>query len=190
MAAKVGTRAAHQGIVAQIAAFGYADVEELCSHAVESAEALLVVVDRVSDPGNLGAILRTCAGAGVDGVLLSAEDTVGLTAHVAKAAAGTLGRVPVAREARPGPRIRQLRECGFEALVLDPRGEVRWTEADLGGKALLVVGGESRGPRPGVRDACSIRVAVPLAPGVESLNVAVSLGVLLFEAVRQRRFPA
>jgi len=187
LARKVGTRTAHQGIAAQVASFPYADPERLCRAAGDKADGLLLLLDRVVDPGNLGAILRSAAAAGADGVLLGVEGTAGLSPAVAKASAGAVERIPVAREPKPARRIEQLRGRGFSALALDPRGDLPWDRADLTGRTLLVVGGEERGPAPGVIRACGARVAIPLAAGVESLNVAQAASVLLFELVRQRR---
>lgn len=187
LGAKVGGRARHQGIAAQVAHVPYAGAEEVCARASEKRDGLLVLVDRVTDAGNLGAILRTSAAAGVDGVLLSSEGTVGLNAHVAKASAGAVERVPVAREPKAARRIEQLRELGFRALALESRGGTAWDEVDLGGRVVIVAGGEERGPRPGLLEACDTKVAIPLERGVESLNVAVATAVLLFEARRQRR---
>jgi 23S rRNA (guanosine2251-2'-O)-methyltransferase len=148
---------------------------------------MLIVLDGVTDAGNLGAIVRTAAAAGASGILLAGEGTVGLTAGVAKASAGMLERIPVAREAALPRRLGALRQAGVKALALDQRGERTWDEPDLTGGIIIVAGGEGRGARPGVRRACDETVAIPLAPGVDSLNVSVAVGVLLFEAVRQRR---
>ena len=187
LSAKVGGRVRHQGIAAQVAHVPYADVEMICEETARKKDGLLVLVDRVTDSGNLGAILRTCAGAGVDGVLLSRDGTVGLNPHVAKASAGAVERVPVGREARPAHRVEQLKEQGFLALVLEAKGGTSWDQVELGGRTVIVVGGEERGPRPGVLEVCDVKVAIPLEAGVESLNVAVATAVLLFEARRQRR---
>jgi 23S rRNA (guanosine2251-2'-O)-methyltransferase len=187
LARKVGPRAVHQGIAAVVAPLPYADADELARRTIDDPAGLLVLVDRVEDAGNLGAILRTAGATGAVGVLLSADATVGLTAGVARASAGAAERVPVAREPRPSWRIGQLRAAGVRTVVLDPRGDVPWDRADLVGRLLVVAGGEARGARPGVRDACELRVSIPVARGVESLNVSVATAVLLFEAVRQRR---
>lgn len=186
LVAHTGRRSSAQGIVAQVAAARYADVESICASANAKPDGLLVLVDRVTDAGNLGAIVRTAAAAGADGVLLSREGTVGLTPHVVKASAGAVERIPVAREAEPGRRIERLREKGFLCLALDPRGGTPWTEARLGGRVVVVAGGEERGPRPGIVAKCNIVVAIPLERGIESLNVAVATAVVLFEARRQR----
>ena len=186
LAGKVGKRALHQGVAAQVAPVPYADAGELCAEAEADPSAVLVLVDRVVDPRNLGAILRTAAASGVKGVLLASEATVGVTAVVCKASAGATERIPVAREAKPARRIEALRRSGFLAVGLDPDGDTVWHEEKLTGQVLFVAGGEAGGPRPAVMRACDRRLAIPLAGGVESLNVAVALGVLLFEAVRQR----
>lgn len=187
LARRLGIRAIHQGILAEVAPARYATVEGLVSAAGRSADAILLLLDGVEDAGNLGAILRTCAASGVGGVILAREGTAGLGALAAKSAAGTLDRILVAREAKPPERLRALADSGFSVLGLDPRGGVPWDQVDLRGRLVLVAGGEQRGLRPGVAGACGQRVSIPLAAGVESLNVAVALGVLLFEAVRQRR---
>jgi 23S rRNA (guanosine2251-2'-O)-methyltransferase len=190
LARRVGGHAVHQGIAAVVTPVPYADADDLVRRAAADPAGVLVLVDRVEDAGNLGAILRTAAAAGAAGVLLSVEGTTGLSAGVARASAGAVERIDVAREPRPSWRIGRLREAGFRAVVLDPRGAVAWDEVDLSGQLVVVAGGESRGPRPGIRDACDFRVAIPVRGGVESLNVAVATGVLLFEAVRQRRRPS
>jgi 23S rRNA (guanosine2251-2'-O)-methyltransferase len=187
LAKRIGIRLGHQGVAAQVAPIAYADVERICRRAADRPDGLLVLVDRVVDAGNLGAILRTCSAAGVDGVILSSDGTAGLSPGVAKASAGAVERLPVCREGRPARRLKFLRENGFQTLALDPRGESSWDRLKLTGPLVVVAGGEHKGPRPGVLQACERRVAIRLSKKVDSLNVAVSTGVLLFEAVRQRR---
>ena len=187
LARKLGGRAVHQGIAAQVAPVAYADVDRLCDLSAGRPDGLLVLVDQVVDAGNLGAILRTSCAAGVDGLILSSERTAGLAPGVAKASAGAVERLPVGREPKPAKRLAKLREMGFLTLALDARGESSWDRLDLTGPLVIVAGGEEKGLRPAVRRACSRRVAIPLAKKMDSLNVAVATGVLLFEAVRQRR---
>lgn len=184
---KLGARARHQGIAAQVAPRRYEDSEELCRELAERPGAILVMAEGVEDPRNLGAILRTCAATGVDGILLGVERTAGLTPAAVKSSAGTVERLRVAREPRPGPRLEALERTGFHTLALDARGDVPWDRLDLRDRFVCVAGGEERGLRPGLLRACRSRVALPLAPGVNSLNVAVAVGVLLYEARRQRR---
>lgn len=187
LARKIGRRAVHQGVAARVAPRAYASAEQMCARATADPNAILVLVDRVTDPRNLGAILRVSAGAGVRGVLLATEETVGLTALVAKASAGAVERVPVAREPRPARRVAALAERGFRSVALDPAGEPMWDGPPLTGRIIFVAGGERSGPSRSVLQACTRRLAVPLVGEIESLNVAVALGVLLFEALRQRR---
>jgi 23S rRNA (guanosine2251-2'-O)-methyltransferase len=187
LAKKAGPGATHQGVAAQVAPIAYTDADSLCAEAASRPDGLLVLVDRVVDPGNLGAVLRTAAAAGATGVLLGSEGTAGLSPAVAKASAGAVERIRVARESKPARRLEQLREAGFTTLALEPRGGHSWDRVPLVGRVVLVVGGEARGPRPAVSRACDIHVAIPLAGGIDSLNVAVAAGVLLFELVRQRR---
>lgn len=184
---KIGRRAVHQGIAAQVSSLPYAEADAVCLAAQSRPDGLLVLVDRVVDPGNLGAIVRTSAAAGATGVLLGGEGTVGLTPAVVKVSAGAVERVPVAREAKPVRRLESLASAGFRCVVLDPHGATPWDELDLTGRLVLVAGGEERGVRPAVARACEFRVGIPLAGGSESLNVGISVGVLLFEALRQRR---
>jgi len=178
----------HQGVAALTAAMRYSSVTEVC-RAAEAGSQFLVVVDGVQDPGNLGAILRTVAAAGVDGVVLSADGTAGLTAAALRASAGTASALAVAREAKPARFINEMGKKGFRSVALDPRAADPWDTAPLDGPLILVAGGEARGLRPSVLRACNQRVAIPLAPGIDSLNVAVATGVLLFEVLRRRRRP-
>ncbi|NIL99987.1 MAG: 23S rRNA (guanosine(2251)-2'-O)-methyltransferase RlmB [Acidobacteria bacterium] len=178
----------HQGVAALSAASPYVPLEQV-ERAAEGGARLLILVDGVQDPGNLGAILRTSAAAGVDGVVLASEGTAGLTPAAVRASAGTATGLAVARTAKPGRFIRKMAEKGFRTVALDPHGEVSWDAAPLDGPLILVAGGEERGLRPSVLQECNQTVAIPLAEGIDSLNVAVATGVLLFEAVRRRRRP-
>lgn len=188
LARKAGREALHQGVAAWVSPVAYAQPEDLVAAAVRG-RGLLVVLDGIEDPRNLGAILRTAAAAGADGVLLGVESTVGLTPLVAKTAAGALDRISVAREPKLGARLSELKARGFHLVALDPRGTTAWSGAALGGPVVLVAGGEGRGLRRGLLDAADERVALPLAAGVESLNVSVAVGIVLYEVLRQRANP-
>ena len=182
---KAGARAVHQGVAAVVSPVAYADPDEICRHAAGSGETVLVV-DGVEDPGNLGALVRSAAAAGVAGVLLGTEETAGITPVAAKASAGAVERVPIAREGHLRRRLLWLKERGFRVVALDARGATPWDRADLEGSLAIVVGGEGTGIRRGILQVADDRVAIPLARGVESLNVSVAAAVLLFEAVRRR----
>jgi 23S rRNA (guanosine2251-2'-O)-methyltransferase len=186
LAKKIGARAAHQGVAALVTPVAYADPEEICRAAAARPAGLLLMLDGIEDPRNLGAIVRTAAAAGVDGILLGTEDTVGITPAVAKTAAGALERVPIAREGHPGRRLGALKKLGFRVVALDPKGAARWIAPNYARPVILVAGGEGRGLRRGLLDVADDRVALPLAAGTESLNVSVAVGAVLYEAVRQR----
>jgi len=189
LARKVGANVVHQGVAALVAPIDYADADEICARAVVDAKGLLVVLDGIEDPRNLGAVIRTAAAAGAQGILLGTDDTVGITPAVAKTAAGALERIPVAREPKLGRRLDILKSGGFRVVALDPRSSRAWDAEDYRGRIALVAGGEGRGLRPGLLDAADARVALPLARGVESLNVSVAVGAVLYEIVRQRGRP-
>lgn len=185
LARQAGRRAVHQGIAAIVSAGLYADPDDICREAARS-NGMVVALDGVTDPGNLGAIVRTVAGAGAAGILLSAERTVGLTPAVAKTSAGMLERVQVGRVAKLGRRLEALKEEGFRVIALDSQGHPYSEGTVYTGRLVFVAGGEESGLRSALREVADRTVAVPLASGVDSLNVSVAVGIVLFEAVRQR----
>jgi 23S rRNA (guanosine2251-2'-O)-methyltransferase len=187
LARKAGRAAVHQGVAAVVAPIAYADAARMCTDAARNPRALLIALDGIEDPRNLGAVIRTAAAAGADGLLLSTEDTVGITPAVAKTAAGAVERVPIAREAKLARRLGSLRDSGFQVIALDGRSDNRWDAMDYRGRLVLLAGGEGRGLRRSLLEAADARVALPLARGVESLNVSVAVGAVLYEVIRQRR---
>jgi 23S rRNA (guanosine2251-2'-O)-methyltransferase len=189
LARKTGSRAVHQGVAALVAPVAYANADELCEAAALDASGLVVVLDGIEDPRNLGAVIRTAAAAGAHGVLLGMDETVGVTPAVAKTAAGALERIPVAREPRLARRLDVLKARGFRVIALDGRSERRWDAESYAGRVAVVAGGESKGLKRGLLAAADAVVALPLARGVESLNVSVAVGAVLYEVVRQRGNP-
>jgi 23S rRNA (guanosine2251-2'-O)-methyltransferase len=187
IARKTGGQAVHQGVAALVAPMAYADAEDLCAATAREEAGLLVALDGVADPRNLGAIIRTAAATGVHGILLGTEASVGVTPAVAKTAAGALELIPIAREPRLGRRLERLKSDGFRVVALDARSDRAWDTEAYGGRIAVVAGGEDRGLRRGLLDVADVRVSLPLAPGVESLNVSVAVAALLYEVVRQRR---
>ncbi|MGH9866871.1 MAG: 23S rRNA (guanosine(2251)-2'-O)-methyltransferase RlmB [Candidatus Polarisedimenticolia bacterium] len=177
--------ARHQGVVASVSAVSYADPEDVLEGCGESA--IVVVADGVEDPRNLGALVRTAAGAGVSAVFIPERRTSGLSATAARAAAGAVERVPVSRVGNVASFIKVLKEKGFWVIGLDADGDRTWDSVRYTGKTAFVIGGEGRGIRRLVREYCDVIVAIPLAPGTESLNLSVAAGICLFEVVRQRR---
>ena len=189
LARKTGAHAVHQGVAALVAPMAYADAGDLCAATAREEAGLLVALDGVADPRNLGAVIRTAAATGVHGILLGTEASVGVTAAVAKTAAGALELIPIAREPRLGRRLERLKSDGFRVVALDARSDRAWDTEAYRGRIALVAGGEGRGLRRGLLDVADVRVSLPLALGVESLNVSVAVAALLYEVVRQRRTP-
>jgi 23S rRNA (guanosine2251-2'-O)-methyltransferase len=180
----------HQGIVARSAASDYRDADELLEQLgaqVNSADKPLVLgLDAVEDPRNLGAILRTAECAGVGGVFIPERRAVGLTATVAKAAAGALEHVPVARVTNLAQLIEQLKRRNIWVIGAAADGTSDYTEWDWTAPSALFLGGEGTGLHRIVRERCDALVRIPVHGRIESLNVSVAAGIILYEALRQR----
>ncbi len=174
----------HQGVVAEVTGSGPVGVEEVLVSAGKNP--LFLILDQVEDPRNLGAILRSAAAARVDGVFLPDRGSAGLTPAVAKASAGYADQVRVAVVGNLVNLLERLKEKGIWVVGLDRAAGTPWTGFDYSLPLALVVGGEGKGIRRLVREHCDILVGIPLAGGVDSLNVSVAAGVALFEVVRQR----
>ena len=178
---------AHQGVIALAAVREYASVEDILSAARERGEApLLVVCDEISDPHNLGAIIRTAECAGAHGVIIPKRRSVGLTAVVGKASAGALEYMPVARVANLVATIRDLKARGIWVFGTAADGDTTLTGADLRGPAAIVIGNEGSGMSRLVAESCDLKVSIPLKGHISSLNASTAAAVLLYEAVRQR----
>jgi 23S rRNA (guanosine2251-2'-O)-methyltransferase len=174
----------HQGLVAVVSAKPVMSLEALLEQA--KTPAMLVVLDGIEDPRNLGAILRTVEAAGADGVLLPERHTAGLSETVARASAGGIEHVRVARIGNVAQALETLKERGLWIVGFDAAGTERWDAIDYRRPVALVFGGEDRGIRRLVREKCDHLASVPLFGHVGSLNVSVTAGVALYEAVRQR----
>jgi 23S rRNA (guanosine2251-2'-O)-methyltransferase len=174
-----GTRE-HQGVVARVEPYRYADAYELAA-----GEPLLVCLDQVTDPRNLGAVIRSADGAGATGVVLPAHNSARVTAAVARSSAGAVEHLPVAVVPNLARYLNEVKGPRLWTWAADPGG-TPMGEADLSGGLALVFGAEGKGIRPLVRKACDGVVAIPLAGRVESLNVSVAAAVLLYEASRRR----
>jgi 23S rRNA (guanosine2251-2'-O)-methyltransferase len=171
----------HQGIVALGAAEKYVELEDV----VESAE-LLVVLDGVEDPHNLGAVVRTAHAAGASGIVVPERRAAGLTETVSKAAAGALAWLPIVRVTNVNRALEKLKASGFWIYGLDERGEQSYAEIDFTEKAVIVLGAEGGGLHQQVREHCDFLLKIPMAGQVASLNVSVAAGVVLFEWRRRR----
>jgi 23S rRNA (guanosine2251-2'-O)-methyltransferase len=182
--------ASHQGIIARIAAATYRDADELLdqlsAQVGTAAPPLVLGLDAVEDPRNLGAILRTAECAGVNGVFIPERRAVGLTATVAKAAAGALEHIPVARVINLVQLMEQLKQRKIWVIGAAADGTSDYTEWDWTVPSALFLGGEGTGLHRLVRERCDALVRIPLLGRIESLNVSVAAGVILYEALRQR----
>ena len=177
----------HQGIVAFAAAKAYQTEDAILARASQKKESpLLIILDGVEDPHNLGAVLRSAEAAGVHGVFIPERRAAGLTAVVAKVSAGAIDHIPVARVTNMTRLLETLKEAGVWIYALEPTASKLFTEVDLRGPVGLVFGGEGKGLRPGVLQHCDERIRIPMKGHVQSLNVSASAAVTLFEAVRQR----
>ncbi|MBI3932333.1 MAG: 23S rRNA (guanosine(2251)-2'-O)-methyltransferase RlmB [Acidobacteria bacterium] len=175
---------AHQGIIAVVSAKPVIGLEDLL--AAVRAPALVVVLDGVEDPRNLGAILRTAEAAGADGVVLPERHSAGLSEAVGRSSAGALEYVRVARVGNVAQAIETLKTRGLWVVGFDAAGTERWDVVDLRRPVALVLGGEGRGIRRLVRERCDHLVSLPLFGHVSSLNVSVAAGIALYEVIRQR----
>jgi 23S rRNA (guanosine2251-2'-O)-methyltransferase len=177
----------HQGVVALAGAKAYAEPEDMLKTARDRNQpALLILLDGVEDPHNLGAVLRTAEAAGAHGVMIPERRSVGLTGTVAKASAGAVEHLPVACVPNLSRAIEQLKEQSIWVYALDPSAEKSYTALDFKGPIALVLGGEGKGVRAGVLDKCDDRAKIPMHGRVASLNVSAAAAIVLFEVVRQR----
>ena len=180
----------HQGVVARVAAAKYTDaddlLDELASQVKDGRPPLVLGLDAVEDPRNLGAILRTAECAGVNGVFIPERRAVGLTGTVAKTAAGALDRVPVARVTNLVQLIEQLKQRNIWVIGAAADGTSDYTEWDWTVPSALFLGSEGSGLHRLVRERCDTLVRIPVRGQIESLNVSVATGVILYEALRPR----
>lgn len=181
--------APHQGVILRVQPFGYFHPDDLLRRALESTRPPLVVaLDGVTDPHNLGAVARSAAAFRADGLLVPERRAAGVTAAAWKASAGTLARLPVARAGNLVRTLSSYAEAGLMLAGLDGHGEVDLDALELAaGPLVLVVGGEGRGLSRLVSETCDVRVRIPLDGPVDSLNASVAAGVALAEVARRRR---
>ena len=177
----------HQGVIALAAVREYASVDDILDAAREKGEPpLIVVCDELSDPHNLGAVIRTAECAGAHGVIIPKRRSAGLTAVVAKTSAGAVSHLPVARVANLPSLLKQLKKEGIWVFGADAAGTVPLYEADLKGPAAIVIGSEGSGMSRLVAETCDVLVRIPMKGKLNSLNASAAAAILLYEAVRQR----
>ena len=173
---------AHQGVAARVGPYPYSSLKEILA----TTEPLVIVLDSVTDPHNLGAILRAADGAGASGVVLPKDRAVGVTSAAVKASAGASEHVPVARETNLRRALEKMKEAGMWVYALEEAEATAYTDLELSGPVAFVLGSEGRGIRRLVREGCDGAVSIPMRGAVSSLNVSVAAAVLLYEAMQQR----
>ena len=183
----MSTTRAHQGVIALAAAREYFSVDDLLQEAADRGEnALLVICDELTDPHNLGAIIRSAECAGAHGVIIPKRRSVGLTAVVAKASAGAVEYMKVARVGNINATIEELKQKGVWIFGTAAEGSIPMYKADLTVPAAVVIGSEGDGMSRLVRKNCDVTVHIPMKGRISSLNASAAASILLYEAVRQR----
>jgi 23S rRNA (guanosine2251-2'-O)-methyltransferase len=179
----------HQCVVAMAAARAAATLEDIltAANASTAQKGLIVLLDCVEDPHNLGAIIRTALASGAHGVVIPERRSAGLTDTVARASAGALAYLPVAKVTNFARTMEELKEADYWLIGLDERADKSYTDADYTSPVGIVLGGEGKGLHDLTRKRCDFVVSLPTIGPVKSLNVSVAAGVVLFEALRQRR---
>lgn len=178
---------AHQGVIAMAAAHDYATIDEILAAAQEKCEAPLVVIcDEITDPHNLGAIIRTAECAGAHGVIIPKRRSSGLTAVVGKASAGAMEYMKIARVSNLAAAIQTLKDHGVWVYGTAADGAAPLYRTDLTGPAAIVIGSEGEGMGRLVKESCDFMVSIPMKGHINSLNASNACAILLYEAVRQR----
>jgi 23S rRNA (guanosine2251-2'-O)-methyltransferase len=180
--------AVHQGVALQLPAYQYAHPEDLLASALAAdLPALLVALDGVTDPRNLGAVVRSAAAFGAHGVLIPERRAAGMTAAAWKTSAGAAARIPIARATNLNRSLRAYADAGLTLIGLDGRAETPIGDvAETSGPLVLVVGSEDTGLSRLVREACDVVAAIPISGDIESLNAGVAAGIALYEISRRR----
>lgn len=177
--------AVHQGVAARVGPYPYSGLEEILS----MENPLVLVLDGVTDPRNLGAALRVADATGASGIVVPKDKAVGVTPVAVKASAGASEHVRVARETNLRRSIERMKEAGIWTFAAEGDGETVHTELDMAGPVALVLGSEGKGVRRLVREGCDGSVSIPMLGAVGSLNVSVAAAILFYEAGRQRGWP-
>ncbi len=177
----------HQGVVAVVADYRYADLDDMLASATSAGRLpLLVVLDGVEDPQNLGAIVRSAIALGADGVVVPKDRAAAVTPAVAKASAGAVERCPIARVTNVAKTIEALKQAGVWSVALTADAKEPLDALDLSGSTALVLGSEGEGLRPLVRRTCDHAARIPMKGDIDSLSVSASAAIALYEVARQR----
>lgn len=181
------TRKNHQGVIAYVSAVTYQKVEDLVPFLYEQGKnPFFVMLDGVTDVRNFGAIARTCECAGVDAVVIPMKGSVSVNADAVKTSAGALHTLPVCREQSLNTTIKYLKDSGFRILAATEKGDYNYTQGDYTGPICLIMGSEDKGISAENLSLCDEWMTIPILGNIQSLNVSVAAGVLIYEAVKQR----
>jgi 23S rRNA (guanosine2251-2'-O)-methyltransferase len=181
------TTSVHQGVIAHAATKEYVDLEDLFTVSREKDELpLYCIIEGVEDPRNLGAILRTAEASGIHGVIIRSRRAVGLTATVAKASAGAVEYMPVARVPNISQAIMTLKKRNVWVIGIDYAGEVEYSQVDFKLPTAIVVGGEGKGLSVLVKKRCDLLAYIPMRGKITSLNVSIATALVMYEALKQR----
>lgn len=183
---RLARTANHQGVVAVTAEKQYADLDNLLAHK-RGKHSFLAVLDGIEDPHNLGAIIRTAEGAGVDGLIIPERRASGVTATVVKSSAGASEYLPIAKVTNISRTLEELKERNIWTVGLDERGKQLYYEVDYKMDCALVLGAEGHGMHEQIRKRCDFLVSIPMLGKIASLNVSVAAGVVMYEIARQRK---
>jgi 23S rRNA (guanosine2251-2'-O)-methyltransferase len=177
----------HQGVALRIEGYSYAELDAILDRCRDSGEnGLIIVLDGIQDPHNLGAIIRSAACAGAHGVIIPKDRAAGVTPTVEKASAGAVETIPVTQVTNIAQTLEELKKAGFWIYGASDNASALLYNQDLTGATVLVIGNEGEGIRPLVRKKCDAVFSIPMQGGINSLNASVATGIALFEAVRQR----
>ena len=184
---QLGIEGNTQGIVAEIQSYAYLPFEELLEKVKDTEAPLVLVLDQIQDPHNLGAILRTADAVGVVGVVIPKHQSAGLNETVAKTSAGAIERVSVSRVTNLARSMEQLQEAGLWLMGLSLKGEQSHFQANLTGSIGLVIGNEHKGLRPNIEKHCDLLLKIPMQSDLQSLNASVSAALGMYEVLRQKQ---
>lgn len=186
--ARLAEGSAHQGVVLKVAEFAYAELADVLARATAPGQqGLVLVLDGIEDPHNLGALVRSAYALGAHGVIIAKDRAVGVTPVVAKSSAGAVAHLPIARVTNVARALDELKDAGLWVVAADMKGDRTSDAVDLKGPTALVVGSEGQGIRRLVLEKADFRVRIPMAGALGSINASVAGAILLYETARQRR---
>lgn len=173
----------HQGIIMYIEDFKYTDLLDL----MVNESSLIVILDHLEDPHNLGAIIRTCEAAGVDGIIIPKDRSVEVTSTVMKTSAGAIENVKIAQVVNLGQAINKLKDNGYWIVGTDMENSTDYRKIDYSGKIALVIGSEGFGMSKNIKDSCDFIAKIPMYGKINSLNASVAAGIMIYEVIRSKK---